>query len=454
MGGLSLERVIAFLKGDGTDGSAASRMALSTFAVRIAGAALAYLSQIVLARLLGAHDYGVYSVAWTFVIVLGAMSCGGFSTSVSRFVPEYRQSGDLSGLRGFLFAGRLTAFGLGAAIALTGIGLVFLFRPVIDPFYVLPLSVVLLALPFFSFGQVQDGIARSFDWISLAMLPTYIWRPLTILFLLVAAVLAGFQANALTAVTAAVSATVLVAAYQHGHLGRRLAPVIPAGPRRIELRSWVIVSMPMLMVEGFLQLLTSADVIMVSLFRDPDEVAVYFAASKTLALVHFVYFAVRAASAHRFSKFAQSKDSDGLASYARMAAHWTFWPSVAVGAGLLLIAPLLLRLFGSGFESGFPLIALLMIGVLARASVGPADALLTMTGHQKVCAGIYAVTFGLNVVFNLLLIPFLGLAGAAIATSCAIIFEATSLSLAARRKLGVSTFVLSSLLTPRDRRIG
>eukprot|EP00903_Cladosiphon_okamuranus_P002515 g2513.t1 len=368
-------------------------MAVSTFAIRIAGAALAYLSQIVLARLLGAHDYGIYSVAWTFVIVLGVMACGGFSSSASRFIPQYRQGGDEDALRGFLRTSGQVAFFIGAATAGIGIVLVYLLSGAIDPSYVLPLMVILLALPFFAFGLVQDGIARSYDWTFLAMLPTYIWRPLTILVLLLAAVLlAGYQGNALTAALVAVSATVLVAAYQYLHLRKRLLPRLPSGPRRADLKTWLVISLPMLMVDGFLQLITSADVIMVSFFQDPDEVAVYFAASRTLALVHFVYFAVRAASAHRFSRYTHDRDQSGLSAYVAQATHWTFWPSLLAGAGLLLIAPFLLKLFGSGFEAGYPLIALLMIGVLARASVGPADALLTMTGHQNSCAGSNLLT--------------------------------------------------------------
>ncbi|GAB4511061.1 MAG: lipopolysaccharide biosynthesis protein [Roseibium sp.] len=441
------DRIAEFLRGGGGDGQAAGRMAVSTFAVRIAGAALAYVSQIVLARAMGAHDYGIYSVAWTFVIVLGVMCCGGFSSSASRFIPQFRQTGDFESLRGFLDASRQAALAIGAVVAALGIGLVFLLKPVIEPDYIQPVMIILLALPFFAYGLVQDGIARSYDWSSLAMLPTYIWRPLAILLLLVAVVAAGVKANAPTIAALAVAATFLVAVYQHLHLRRRLAQLVPSGARRRDFRTWLAVSLPMLMVDGFLQLITSADVIMVSFFRDPDEVAVYFAASRTLALVHFVYFAVRAASAHRFSGFTHNGDHRGLAAYMNQAAHWTFWPSLAAGAGLLLVAPLLLRLFGSGFEAGYPLIAILMIGVLARASIGPADALLTMTGHQNTCAKIYAGTFALNIVFNLILIPLFGLAGAAIATSLAILFEASALAAAARKKLNITTFVLPSLFS-------
>ncbi|MDN3721022.1 hypothetical protein QW131_21980 [Roseibium salinum] len=189
-----------------------------------------------------------------------------FSTSATRFVPQYLQARDYERLRGFMRAARWTAFLIGAAAAAAASAVIYLLGPVIEPYYVAPLLIALLALPFFAFALIQDGIARSYDWSSLAMLPTYIWRPLAILVLLVAVALAGGQTDARTTAAVAVAATMIVALYQYVHLSRRLAPQIPAGPYRIEMTSWLAVSMPMLLVEGFLQLITSADVIMVSFF--------------------------------------------------------------------------------------------------------------------------------------------------------------------------------------------
>ncbi|SHM98054.1 lipopolysaccharide biosynthesis protein [Roseibium suaedae] len=421
----------------------ASRMALATFAIRVGGAALAYLSQIILARLMGAHEYGIYSLAWTWVIVLGIAACAGFSSSPNRFIPEYRKAEDFGRLRGFLTSSRLIALATGAVIALLGIGLIQALDGYIESYYVLPASLVLLALPVFALGGVQDGIARSYDWSSLAMLPTYIWRPLLMLALIVALILAGEPASATTAAAGAVAATVLVAIWQMWRLNSRLSRSVPKVARQGDMPVWLAVSLPMLLVEGFMQLVTSADVIMVSFWHTPDEVAVYFAASKTLALVHFVYFAVRAASAHRFSSFIHANDQAGLEAYVRRTTRWTFWPSVAAGGLLLLAAPLLLSLFGKDFAEGYPVLAILTLGVLSRASVGPADALLTMTGHQKTCAVIYAVAFMSNLALNCLFIPIFGLAGAALATALAVVIEAGSLAFAARRKLGLSIFIFA-----------
>lgn len=437
------------LAGDG-GAMSARRMAIFVFAIRVAGAGLAYVSQIIMARWMGAYEYGIFSVVWTWIIILGIFACCGFSSSPNRFIPELTEKEETASLRGFLRSSRLIALSAATILAALGMLAVWALRPTIDACYILPAIIILFALPMFSPGSVQDSIARSYDWPLLAMMPTFIWRPLLILGIILALVLSGQPATAVTAAIAAVIATWTVAITQYVTLRSKLRTRVEPGPRDYQLGTWLAVSLPMLLVEGFLQLITSADVIMVSLWHPPDDVAVYFAASKTLALVHFVYFAVRAASAHRFSKLHHAGDHEGLSAYVRMATRWTFLPSLAAGLMLLLITPLLLKLFGEGFERGYPLIAILMAGVVARASVGPADALLTMSGHQRVCASIFAATFAVNVVLNFIFIPWLGLPGAALATALAILFEAICLATAVRRKLNVNTFILPIPAIRRD----
>ena len=58
-------------------------------------------------------------------------------------------------------------------------------------------------------------------------------------------------------------------------------------------------------------LLTYTDVLVLRQFRPPEEVAHYYAAAKTLALVAFIYFSVAAAVAHRFAAYHVAGDRDG-----------------------------------------------------------------------------------------------------------------------------------------------
>ena len=103
----------------------------------------------------------------------------------------------------------------------------------------------------------------------------------------------------------------------------------------MRLGYWLKISLPIFLVESFFFLLTNADVLMVGFYMEPDQVAVYFATVKTLALVHFVYFAVKAGVAQRYAQFSHG-DPERLASFARETVSWTFWPSLAMGLMVLV----------------------------------------------------------------------------------------------------------------------
>ena len=128
---------------------------------------------------------------------------------------------------------------------------------------------------------------------------------------------------------------------------------------------------------------------MVGFFMQPDDVAVYFATVKTLALVHFVYFAVKAGVAQRYAQFTHG-DRDKLAAFARETVSWTFWPSLAMALVVLALGKPMLMLFGPGFDAGlsaaFPA-GFRRCGAL-RGRTG--ESLLTMSGNQNICAAVYA----------------------------------------------------------------
>ena len=107
-------------------------------------------------------------------------------------------------------------------------------------------------------------------------------------------------------------------------------------------------------------------------FLDPEKGATYYATVKLLALVHFVYFSVKAGAAQRYSELMQGNDQVELAGFARDMARWTFWPSFAIAILVLVAGKPLLYLFGAQFTEVYPLLFIMVIGVVARASVGPA----------------------------------------------------------------------------------
>ena len=169
------------------------------------------------------------------------------------------------------------------------------------------------------------------------------------------------------------------------------------------------------------------------------------AAVKTLALVHFVYFAVKAGAAHHYSRYFTAGDTARFDAFVRDTVKWTFWPSLLMAIVILVAGKILLSLFGEEFTAGYPLMFILAAGIVARAAVGPAEAVLTMSGNQNVCAAVYGVSLTVNVLLNISLIPLYGLYGAAIATTITMMFEATSLYAITLRRLGIHMFIFSKV---------
>jgi O-antigen/teichoic acid export membrane protein len=168
---------------------------------------------------------------------------------------------------------------------------------------------------------------------------------------------------------------------------------------------------------------------------------VYYAAAKTLTLIAFVHFAVSAAVAHRFSEYHVAGDDTRLMGILGDAIRWTFWASLAATVVILAAGQLLLSLFGAQFADGYPLMFILAIGLMARAAIGPAERLLSMVGQQSACASVYATAFMLNLVLGIVLIPRLGVSGAAVSTTVALIVESALLFAVTKRRLGFHVFV-------------
>lgn len=421
----------------------AQRVALVAFAIRVISAAIAFVSQIILARVMGEFEYGIYVFVWVLVVLFGNLSCLGFHTAVIRFLPQYHARDALPEIRGLTTTVRVFALVSATGLALTGIGGLWLFGDFIDNYYLVPLYLGIFSLPMIALGDVMDGTSRAHSWAVSALSPTYIIRPLLILGFMMLAVAIGEPHTARTAMIAAMAATYLTSVTQFFILTWRLRRRYIKGPSRIEFGTWIRVALPIFLIEGFGFMLTNSDVVIVGLYLDPESVAIYFAAAKTMALVHFVMFSVKAAAAPRFSAAMADPDRQQLAVIAVESAKWSFWPSLVVGAMVLACGNFLLSLFGPAFTSGYTLMAILFAGIMAKALVGPAEAFLTMAGQQKLCVALYATALVANLILNATLIPMFGLTGAAFATAGAMVVEAILLHVAVRRTFGITLFAFA-----------
>jgi O-antigen/teichoic acid export membrane protein len=432
--------VIARLRsmlGGSSEASLTNRLAGTIFIIRVVSAALAYLSQILLARWMGGSDYGVYVYVWTWVLLLGSMMDFGVSASAQKIIPEYRTGSEHALLRGFLSGSRWMTFIVSAVISMLLAGVVKLLSPWIDASAIVPLYIGCITLPAFVVANTQDGIARSHDWMRLGLMPQFIVRQSFIIGITAGAFALGFNLGATAAMLASAAAVWIAMIGQMMVLNRRLRSHIEPGPKAYDFRGWLATSLPILLVEGFYLLLSYTDVLVLQQFRSSEEVGVYFAVVKTLALVSFIHYAMSATTAHRFAEYHAIGDRTRLSAYVAHAIKWTFWPSLAATILLLALGKPLLWLFGPQFVVGYDIMFVAAIGLVVRSAIGPVERLLNMLGHQHICALAYALAFVMNVTLCIALVPRFGGHGAATATSISLVFETVLLFWIVRWRLGL-----------------
>jgi O-antigen/teichoic acid export membrane protein len=407
-------------------------------AIRIVSAVIAFLGQILLARWLGAEDFGVLTALLVWVNVLGTVSTLGFATSVLRFLPQYLAEGSLPLARGFHRAGMLVALLAGAAATALGLLVLARFASLLPAPYAVPARIALLSLPAFALADFLDGVGRSRGWVALALVPPYIIRPLMILLGVALIELGGLALDATSATLAAAAAIWISALTQLALQARPLTAVLPAGALAFDLTLWTRMSLPMLLLDGVALLLLNIDIILLGFFVGPGEIARYYAGQRIISLVSFIHFAVAAAAVSHFATAHAAGNSQALRQEFGRSRLLAFYTSLILAIVLLVLSKPLLMLFGGDFVSAWPVMAILAVGLLARAASGPAQVLLVSTGHHNATVLVLCATLLLNCCLGIALIPKHGLIGAAFASMLATLFESAMFAALQHRLYGGS----------------
>jgi len=425
--------------------SAARRGSAAALLVRLANAALAYLAQVVLARLMGQFEYGVFAYTWVWFMVFTAVSTLGFGNSPLRYIAELKERGEAAHLRGFLLVAPIVVILVSVA---TGVLLVLalpLAARWIGEAYLIPMMLMALAVPFACMQCFLEAVDRSFGWTVRALLPIYILRHALLLLFMVAAVWLGFEATAANGFVCLVAVLVVSLVYQAVDLLIRLRRVLPAGPRSYRVREWIGGSVPFAVLYGASHLTSFADILVLSFFVSPAEIAVYFAATRIIQVVNLVPFAATVGTAHLLAASHTRGDQGELQRLTRHVAVTTFAVAGLAVAVIIAAGDWLLAMFGQGYEAGYMALAILALGIVARVAAGPAEDVLNMTGNGSLSAKTYLVVVAVNVALAVaLVIPF-GIGGAAAASAISLALRAAWLSAAVGRRLRLNTSIFSTL---------
>jgi O-antigen/teichoic acid export membrane protein len=385
-----------------------------TLVVLLAGAGISMLAHLLIARVIGQAEYGVYVLMLSWTGVLAVVAQMGQDTSVVRFLPTYVARGQWGEARGLRRAVGTWVFS--AAVVIGGLGCAWVYgtRSAHSATWSATFYIGFAALPLTTLVDQNSAFLRALKHAAASSVYSSVLRKLVLIAALGVALLAGMHADARLAAFATALAILIALAASSWHLRHKWPAEAKSTEPNYTMRPWLIMggklgTMSVVIVAG-----RWLDVLILGAMVRPSLLGAYYAAVQIAALAWYGADAANVILAPMLAERYDAGDYQGLEAVARRAAWYSFLIALACAVLFALIGRWGLGLFGRGFEAGYVPMLILLLAYCTAGMLGDAPLLLSMTRYQLASSAFAAVGVAANCIVAILLIPRLGAVGAAL----------------------------------------
>jgi O-antigen/teichoic acid export membrane protein len=386
------------------------------YSCRLVGAVLTFITQILMARWMGASELGVYVLAFSWCILLSTLSTGGFRLASIRFIGEGLAGAGSGYISGFVIRSRQIAVATSLAVAIIGCLGLLTFGSAFDQGSLTVFAIAFLAVPFFTVLNLYSGFANALSRFPLSFIPISVFRPLLFLAAICGIWLAGKPLDATIAMSLNWIALALVTVVTV-IIGNHVMTAQTAGAEpQFETRKWLRTSLPLLFVVLFTGYFPALMMIILGPWLPSDQLAIFHVCLRVAMLITFGLTAIDAFTGPELSSLLASGKHNELHQVVNRITRLRFWAALAAAVILGFAGREVLGLFGEEFTPGYPILMILALAQLVQASVGPVTRLISLSGHQDQTILVFAVALIVAVALVIILVPLFGIRGAAIAT--------------------------------------
>jgi O-antigen/teichoic acid export membrane protein len=414
-----------------------SRSVIHALFFRLAGLGLIFLLQVMLARCMGPSHYGDYTVIMTTLNLILVFSVFGFDSSILRFIPSYISRKEYAYANGFVkFSYQvITVLSLACSIGL------FIFLLSKSKKFNISFSEGffwgVILIPFLAFMYQANAVLRSLNKIKTSLLSVYFLSPV----LIGLTCLYYYSSHNRLTVDAAMFINLGCSAAICIFINRRAGKVLKeqsyADQNLYERKKWLSVSSILFLTTALDLLLRQSDILMVSYFLGNTK-AGYYAVSAKLALLASLGLSVADyVFMPKIAALFESRQLMKLQQFIRNSSLQILSITLPISFILFVGGKWILGFFGEAFHVSYLPLVILLCGQIINAMTGMVSGLMTMTGYQKTFFTFYFLAFLIQFFLNIILIPSIGITGAAIGSSLAMIFLNLAAYTFVKRKLKI-----------------
>ncbi|UCI22446.1 oligosaccharide flippase family protein [Mesorhizobium sp. B2-1-8] len=426
-----------------------AQASLFALLIYIAGAGLTSVAQLLIARLIGPRNYGIYSYVLAWTSVLAYLATLGFNVSLLRFVPAYRANGRLDLAKGVIAFALRWSLTTATLLGLLGATLIFFYSDHSQKGLVVSNFLGMAAVPLITAYALGATLVRAHGGVVSALLPERIVRDGLLVILVGIAAKSGLRAvDAPLVMLTVVMSSVMTVALVFLTAARIQPPGLRLAHASYAAKEWWSSVPPLTLITGLDVFVSRAGVMVLGWTDHIREAGVFALALNVALLVGLSRIAVGTMFSPTAADLFARRDRQGLQQLFARATLLSLGGAIVVAIPLLVIVKPLLGFFGEGFVAGAPIARVLIFGYFFVALCGPQQNLLTMTGNEWAAASTMIAGATANVIACAVGVAIYGPIGAAVGVAVALAVWNTAMAIYISKRLKILpglVFALTSL---------
>lgn len=189
------------------------------------------------------------------------------------------------------------------------------------------------------------------------------------------------------------------------------------GKSELRIKSVLSVSFIMLTNSSLELIMRWADVLLIGFFCTEIEIGAYYLVSRLATAISIPLQAVNSILTSKFRQLFQLRKMKDLAKVAQNTANVSFLLAFVPSLVLFILGRFIIGVFDSTYIFAYSSLVVLVISQISISAFGSVLHFLNMANKHSQLMRIQLSTTALNVLLNLVLIPFVGLLGAAASTA-------------------------------------
>src|SRR5581483_64625 len=354
--------------------------------LKVVGAGLAFVFNVLLGRFLGPTGAGQFYIALTLVMAASVVAQLGFDTFFLQRSAILHESSDSTddtsdvfdvGMRMSMLLSLALAVGLFAGSRWISVSL-FHQRDLLPILRVMALAVVPLSAANLR-AQVLKGIRRPGLGVTFESVAV---PGLAIVFLAVSWPFVKGALGAGGSYAGAALVTLVASVFVMKKFAPRVLRPEERRPRQLWRQSLLKVATPFLAVDVIDLVMSWSGIAIVGALSGASEAGVYAAAWRTTLLMAWVLTAANTVAGPKFAALFVKGDKSSIQVVARGVGKTGALLVIPMFAAAVVAPTTILNLFGRGFSVGAPVLVVLALGQVVNVATGPSGYVLLMTGHE------------------------------------------------------------------------